>query len=175
MSTILFALATAPETERDIRVSGGRLLVARILVVLATSLAVVGALAGYLRWQALDQDTFADTTEELIANDSVRDQIGDSVVEELFANVDVPAELEQRLPEDQRALAGPIAGGLREFADRTVQRLLDSSRGQELLEDSLVTAHDQLLAVLDDESTDLVDISSETDETRRRLDQGATS
>jgi Short C-terminal domain len=146
-------VATAPETERGRQASRGRLLLARVLVVLATLFAVVGALAGYLRWQALDEDTFADTTEELIANDNVRGQVGNSVVEELFANVDVAAALEQRLPEDQQALAGPLAGGLREFADRTVRRLLDSARGQQLLEDSLVTTHEQLLAVLNDEST----------------------
>jgi hypothetical protein len=146
-------VATAPETERGRDVSRGRLLVAYVLVVLATLLAVVAGLAGYLRWQALDEDTFADTTEELIANDNVREQIGDSVVEELFANVDVTAALEQRLPEDQQALAAPLAGGLREFADRTVQRLLDRPRGQELLKDALVTSHEELLAVLEDEST----------------------
>jgi putative oligomerization/nucleic acid binding protein len=148
-------LPPAPETDRGRHVSGGRLLIARILVVLATLLAVVAGLAGYLRWQALDEDTFADTTEELIANDDVRGQIGDTVVEELFANVDVTAALEQRLPEDQQALAAPLAGGLREFADRTVQRLLDRPRGQELLKNALVTSHQQLLAVLDDESTTL--------------------
>jgi putative oligomerization/nucleic acid binding protein len=148
-------LPPAPETDRGRHISGGRLLIARILVVLATLLAVVAALAGYLRWQALDEDTFADTTEELIANDDIRGQIGDTVVEELFANVDVTAALEQRLPEDQQALAAPLAGGLREFADRTVQRLLDRPRGQELLKDALVTSHQQLLAVLNDESTTL--------------------
>jgi hypothetical protein len=126
-----------------------------ILVVLAMLLAVVAALAGYLRYQALDEDTFEDTVEELIANDRIRDQLGETVVEELFANVDVAAELEERLPEDQQALAAPLAGGLREFADRTVQRLLDRPRGQELLERSLVTAHEQLLAVLEDETTTL--------------------
>jgi hypothetical protein len=150
---ILSSVATAPETDRGRPASRGRLLLARLLVVLATLLAVVAALAGYLRWQALDEETFADTTEELIANDNVRGQLANTVVEELFANVDVPAALEQRLPEDQRALAGPLAGGLREFADRTVRRLLDSARGQELLKDSVVTTHEQLLAVLDDEST----------------------
>jgi putative oligomerization/nucleic acid binding protein len=148
-------LATAPETDRGRHVSRGRLLIARVLVVLATILAVVAALAGYLRYQALDEDTFEDTTEELIANDRIREQLGDSVVEELFANVDVTAALEQRLPENQQALAAPLAGGLREFADRTVQRLLDRPRGQELLKDALVTSHEQLLAVLDDETTTL--------------------
>jgi hypothetical protein len=148
-------LAKAPETDRGRHASPGRgrLYIARLLVVLATLLAVVAALAGYLRWQALDEDTFADTTEELIANDRIRDQIGETVVEELFANVDVTAALEERLPADQQALAAPLAGGLREFADRTVQRLLDRPRAQELLEASLVTTHEQLLAVLDDETT----------------------
>lgn len=122
-------------------------------MVLATVLAVVAALAGYLRYQALDQDTFEDTTEELIANDEIRDQLGEAVVEELFANIDVTAALEERLPENQQGLAAPLAGGLREFADRTVQRLLDRPRGQELLQNAIVTAHAQLLEVLNDEST----------------------
>jgi Short C-terminal domain len=132
-----------------------RMALAWVLVVLATLLAVVAALAGYLRYQALDEDTFEDTVEELIANDRIRDELGESVVEELFANVDVTAELEERLPENQQALAAPLAGGLREFADRTVQRLLDRPRGQQLLQSALVTAHEQLLAVLNDETTAL--------------------
>jgi hypothetical protein len=146
-------LATAPETDRGRDVSRGRLLIAYVLVVLATLLAVVAALAGYLRWQALDQDTFADTTDELIADDDVRQQLGASVVEELFANFDVAASLESRLSPDQRALAGPLAGILRESADRTVQRFLNQARGQELLKNALVTSHERLLAVLDDETT----------------------
>jgi hypothetical protein len=132
-----------------------RMALAWILVVLAMLFLVVAGVAGYLRYQALDEDTFEDTVEELIANDRIRDQLGETVVEELFANVDVTAELEERLPEDQQALAAPLAGGLREFADRTVQRLLDRPRGQELLERALVTAHEQLLAVLEDETTTL--------------------
>jgi Short C-terminal domain len=132
-----------------------RMALAWLLLVLAMLLLVVTGVAGYLRYQALDEDTFEDTVEELIANDRIRDQLGETVVEELFANVDVTAELEERLPEDQQALAAPLAGGLREFADRTVQRLLDRPRGQELLKDSLVTAHEQLLAVLEDETTTL--------------------
>jgi hypothetical protein len=146
-------LPPAPEPERGRHPSRGRLLIARLLVVLGTVFAVVAALAGYLRYQALDEDTFEDTTEELIANDRIRDQLGESVVEELFGSFDATAALEQRLPQDQQALAAPLAGGLREFADRTVQRLLDRPRGQELLKDALVTSHEQLLAVLDDETT----------------------
>jgi Short C-terminal domain len=149
----LLLLPPVPEPERARHASRGRLLLARVLVVLATILLVVAGLAGYLRYQALDDDTFADTTEELIADDEVREQIGESVVDELFANVDVAAALAERLPDNQQGLAAPLAGGLREVADRTVQRLLDRPRGQELLKDALVTSHEQLVAVLEDEST----------------------
>ena len=40
------------------RASTWRLIVARILVVLGVILAAVTIAAGYLRWQALDNDTF---------------------------------------------------------------------------------------------------------------------
>jgi Short C-terminal domain len=149
----LLLLPPVPEPERGRHASRGRLVLARVLVVLATIFSVVAGLAGYLRYQALDEDTFADTAEELIADDEVREQLGESVVEELFANVDVTTAIAERLPENQQGLAAPLAGGLREFADRTVQRFLDRPRGQELLKNALVTSHEQLLAVLDDEST----------------------
>ena len=48
---------------------------ARILVVLGVILAAVTIAAGYLRWQALDNDTFEETATELIANDAVRNQV----------------------------------------------------------------------------------------------------
>ena len=75
-----------------------RMLIARILVVLATLFAVVGLLAGYVRYQALDNETFSNTAADLIADDEIRDQIGLSLVDALYSNVDVAAALEARLP-----------------------------------------------------------------------------
>ena len=87
-----------------------RLILARVLVVLGALLAAVTILAGYLHWQAFDNDTFEETATALIANDAVRDEIAASSVDALFANVDVAAELESRLPPDQKRLAGPDRG-----------------------------------------------------------------
>ena len=56
-----------------------RLIVARILVVLGVLLAVVTIIAGYLRWQAFDNETFRGTATELIANDAVRAEIAATV------------------------------------------------------------------------------------------------
>ena len=72
---------------------------------------MIGLLAGFIRYQALDNETFSDTAAELIANETVRDQIAVTLVESLYTNVDVAAALEERLPPDQQGLAGPIAAG----------------------------------------------------------------
>ena len=130
-----------------------RMLVARVLVVLATLFAVVGLLAGFVRYQALDNETFSDTAAELIANETVRDQIAVTLVESLYTNVDVAAALEERLPPDQQGLAGPISAVAREVADRAAIRVLERPRAQDLWVSSLSTTHEQLLRVLDDDLT----------------------
>ncbi len=130
-----------------------RILIARILVVLGALIAVVALLAGYVRYQALDTETFKGTASELIADDEVRNQIGARMVDELFANVDVAGELESTLPENLQGLAVPIAGLTRQFADRAAINVLDRPRVQELWINSLVTTQEQLKKLLDGDTT----------------------
>ena len=99
--------------HRDSNSSMGRMVLVRVLVVVGALFAVLSLLAGYIRYQALDTDTVEQTASELIADPEIRDQIAATMVDQLFANVDVEAALEQRLPPDQKALAGPIAGAVR--------------------------------------------------------------
>ena len=131
----------------------GRLLAARLLVVLFAVLAAVSLLAGYVRYQALDNETFRQTAEELIADDDVRNQIATTLVETLYENVDVAALLEEQLPPDQQRLAGLVAAGVRELSDRAAQQLLERPRAQELWVASLARTHQQLLNVLNDDLT----------------------
>ena len=129
------------------------MLAARILVVLVALLAVVSLLAGFVRWQALDTDTVEETAELMITDADIQTQIAASLVEQLYANVDVAAALEERLPSDQRALAPVLAGALRELSDRAAQELLERPRAQELWVRSIATTHEQLLRLLDDDLT----------------------
>lgn len=125
---------------------------ARILVVLGVLLAVLSLLAGYIRFQGLDTETVEGTAGDLIADDEIREQVAASLVEQLYANVDVAAELEERLPPDQQGLAGPVAAGLREFADRAAIRMLERPRVQALWVNTVTRAHTQLINVLEDET-----------------------
>ena len=128
------------------------MLVAWILVVLGILLAVVAVVAGYIRYQALDNETFEDTAAELIADPAIQDQIATSLVEQLYANVDVQAVLQQQLPADQKGLAGPLAAATRELADRSAHQLLERPRAQELWVTLVTRAHRQLIAVLNDDT-----------------------
>jgi hypothetical protein len=130
-----------------------RRILARVLVVLGVLLLAVAIFAGYLRWQAFDDETFNDTSSELIANEAVRDQVAATMVEQLFANVDVEARLEQRLPADQQGLAAPLAGAMRALADQAAPRLLERPRIQVLWRESVALGHDRLVALLRDETT----------------------
>jgi hypothetical protein len=124
---------------------------ARILAVLGVILAMLSLLAGYVRFQGLDTDTVKGTAGDLIADDEIRDQVAASLVDSLYANVDVAAALEERLPPDQKGLAGPAAAGLREFSERAATRMLERPRVQEVWVNTVTRAHTQLINVLDDD------------------------
>ena len=131
---------------------------ARILAVLGVILALLSLIAGYIRFQGLDTDTVRGTAGELIEDDEIRDQVAASLVDALYTNIDVTAALEQRLPPDQKGLAGPAAAGLREFSDRAAARMLERPRVQALWVNTVTQAHRQLIRVIDD---DLRGVSTE--------------
>ena len=127
------------------------MIAARVLVIVGGLVVMLSLIAGYIRFQALDNGNVRTMADQLIANDEVRDQIATSLVDKLYANVDVGAALEQQLPEDQKGLSGLIASGLREFSDRAAQRLLERPRAQRLWVDTIAFSHQQLLNVLEDD------------------------
>jgi hypothetical protein len=82
----------------------------------------------------------------------VRNQVAASLVDQLYANIDVTAALQQRLPPEQKGLAGPAAAGLREFSERAATRMLERPRVQALWVTTVTQAHRQLIRVLEDDT-----------------------
>ena len=109
-------------------------------------------LAGYVRWQALDTDTVRATADELIVDDAIREQVAASLVDSLFANVDVEASSSSGFRPTSKALAGVITGAVRELADRAANQMLERPRAQQLWVDTVAFSHGQLINVLKDES-----------------------
>jgi hypothetical protein len=83
------------------------------VLVLAT---VVGFLAVFAVWanrQALETDSWVETSTELLEDEEIQAAVAGFLVETLFTNVDVEAELQEVLPPQTQALAGPVGGALR--------------------------------------------------------------
>jgi len=127
-----------------------RIITARILVVLAAILALPSVVAGYVRWQAFDTPTFQNTASDLIADPVISNQIAATMVDALYSNVDVQASLEQKLPADQRQLAGPLTAVSRLAADRLAPELLQRPAAQAAFVVAATQAQAGLNRLLDD-------------------------
>ncbi len=141
--------AATPAAPAPARPSRARIITARALVVLGVVLVIVSLLANFVRREALDRDTFRDTSQQLIANDDIRNQVAAAMVDQLYANVDVAGALQQRLPDNLQPLAAPLAGLAREAIDRGAQELLARPRVQTLFVDASSLAQAQVKRVLE--------------------------
>lgn len=128
----------------------------RILVGFATLFAFLAIFAVWIDRQALDTDQWTETSGELLEDDVISDAVADYAVEQLFSNVDVAELLEKRLPDDVKPLAGPVSGGVRQFAQTAADRALGSDRAQNLWKDANRAAHTTLVRILEDESDTVV-------------------
>lgn len=130
--------------------SRGRRRLVRALVVLGSVLAFLSVFAIWTERQALNTDDWVDTSGRLIQNETIRQALGDYLVDQLYENVNVEKKLSERLPGDTKELAGPISGGLRQFAGEGAVKVLESSTAQELWKGANRTTHEQLLEVLEE-------------------------
>jgi Short C-terminal domain len=120
------------------------------LVILGSVLAFLSVFAIWTERQALNTDDWVSTSGHLIQNQTIRAAVGDYLVDQLYENVDVEAELKDILPGDTKDLAGPAAGGLRQVAGDGAEKVLETSTAQTLWEDANRSAHEQLVSVLED-------------------------
>jgi hypothetical protein len=119
------------------------------LIVLGSLLAFLSVFAIWIERQALNTNDWVNTSGQLIQNKTIRTALSDYLVDQLYENVDVEKELEDILPGDTKELAGPAAGGLRQVAGTGAEKVLETGTAQSLWEDANRTAHQQLLAVLE--------------------------
>jgi hypothetical protein len=122
----------------------------KILVPLASLLTVIAIFAAWVERQALDTNEWVNTSGKLIQNDTIRSSIATFAVDQLYANVNIDSELQQRLPKQFKPLAGPAASGLRQVADTAANQILQSSRFQSLWENANRAAHETLIKVVED-------------------------
>jgi len=125
-------------------------------VKLTTFLIVVfTVLALHTSWldsQLLDTDQWVETSTEMLQDPAIQSAVAAFAVEELYANVDVEAELKQILPKDFKGLSGIAAGGLRQVADQGAEQALSLPQVQSAWERANEAFHVTFLDVIENRS-----------------------
>jgi hypothetical protein len=120
------------------------------LLVLATILVFVSSLTVWSKRQLLDDDAWADSSAQLLANDEVRAAIAQKLSDGLFQRVDVEAQLRERLPKRSQGAAPALAAALQNtVGPAAADRLLQRPRVQTLWENANKRAHAAVVRVLE--------------------------
>jgi hypothetical protein len=123
-----------------------------VLIGIASLLAFLAIFALWANRQLLDTDNWTDTSSELLENDAIRGQTSIFLVDQLYANVDVQAQVAAALDglsPRAGALAGPASGALKDLAVRATDTLLGRPRPQALWEEANRRAHSRFLNVVE--------------------------
>jgi hypothetical protein len=140
------------ESSMRTRASGHPRTVAALLVV-ATLIAFLAIFSIWVNRQALNTDNWVSTSDKLLQNQEVKTQLSNYLADELFANVDVQAELEKTFPPRLAPLAGPAAGALHQLAPKVAERTLETSQAESAWSTANRGAHETLLKILNDEGS----------------------
>ena len=117
---------------------------------LATILLLVSSLTVWAKRQLLNDQAWADSSAQLLANDEVRGAIAQKLSDGLFQRVDVEAQLRERLPPRSQGAAPALAAALQNtVGPAAADRLLQRPRVQALWENANKRAHAAVIRVLE--------------------------
>ena len=142
MNDVPGATPTPPRRERR------RRKLVLTLTVIASVIAFLAVFAVWAKRQLLETETWKETSTELLENQDIREQVAGFMVDELFTEVDIEAELQQALPPRAQPAAGVIAGAARNVAGDLANEALQRPRVQELWAEANENAHRRLLEVV---------------------------
>jgi Short C-terminal domain len=118
------------------------------LVFLGSFLLFVAIFATWVDRVALDSGNWSDTSTQVLEQPAVRTALSQYLVDQAYANVDVPAVLETALPPRAKPLAGPIATYIQPYLQRAVAAGLERPRLVALWRAANLRAHDSLMTIL---------------------------
>ena len=120
----------------------------RVLFAVAVVTGLVWMFALWANRQALNTDNWVDTSSKLLANQNIQNALGAYLVDQLFTSVNVQQQLQNVLPPQAQAVAGPAAAGLRQLADARAPVLLARPKVQDAWQSANRAAHKELLTIL---------------------------
>jgi hypothetical protein len=135
-------LAAEPLTRR-------RKIAVWVLIVVSTVVLLVAALTVWVKREVLDTNNFTASTTELMRNPKVQSALATFLVDQIYENVDVKADLQKQLPKNLQGLAGPAAAALNDYGTRAATRLLGTNAVIDLVQAATRLAHSEFLRIVD--------------------------
>ena len=120
----------------------------RVILVLATLLAILAIFAIWANRQLMNPTNWAKTSTALLQKSTIRSAVSGYLVDQLYANVDVEGELKSGLPKQLAPLAGPISGGLHNLAEQAAERALEIPRVQDAWRNANHAADQALVTIV---------------------------
>ena len=119
------------------------------LIVLASILLVFSIIANWVQTELLDTNQVVDTTDQILQNEDVQEQLSIYAVGQLYANVDVGGEIAKKLPASAQPLAAPLAAASQQLATNVAEKALASPAVQGLVSTAVATAHGEFVSLID--------------------------
>jgi hypothetical protein len=121
------------------------------LIVLASVALIFSITANWVQREVFDTDQVKDTTDQILADQDVQEALSIYLVDQLYASVDVQAQLEQELPSSAKALSFPLAAAGRQLALNVSEKALASPRVQDLVANAIASSHERFVKLIEDE------------------------
>ena len=122
----------------------------KALVILASAILVIACFSAWAERQALTTDDWVKTSGRLLENDAIQKALANYAVDQLYANVDVEAELDKALPKQFKGVSGPASTGLRSLATSGAERVIATDRFQQAWQNANRAAHQTLIGIIED-------------------------
>jgi Short C-terminal domain len=137
--------------------------VVKALLVLAAIVGVIACFSAWAERQALNTDEWVNTSGKLLENDQIQKALATYAVDQLYANVDVSAQLHKSLPPNFKPISGPAASGLRSLAVTGAEKVIATSRFQQAWKQTNRTAHQTLIAIIENKGDVVSTANGEVD------------
>ena len=123
-----------------------------LLISLAALIMLVTAANVWVDRAALNTENWVDASDQLLAEPVVREAIAVYVVDQLYTNIDVAAQLGDLLPGDLSGLSGALASALRNPATDAVDRLLATDQVAAVWSNANRITHQTIVNILEDDT-----------------------
>jgi len=120
----------------------------RLILALATVLAVFAIFAIWANRQMMNPSNWSKTSTSLLQKPTIRTAMAGYLVDQLYANINVQAQLRSGLPTRLEPLAGPLSGALHGVAEQAAERVLAAPKVQSAWQKANYAADQALVKIV---------------------------